>query len=78
MLLVRNFMVNFPEADPRQGQVASWDSAGCTGGSEAQIADFAKPRAITEADIQIDIEVGSFEPSSVIGRHVAPRAGSKP
>lgn len=28
----------------------------------AQIATFAKPRAVTEADTQIDIEVDSFEP----------------
>lgn len=31
-----------------------------TNGSDAQEAGFAKPRAITEADIQIDIEVGCF------------------
>lgn len=42
-LPVRNSMVTFPEADPRQGQAASCDAAGCTGGSGAQKAPFANP-----------------------------------
>lgn len=34
----------------------------------AQVADFAKPGAVTEADIRIDIEVGSFDPFADVGR----------
>jgi hypothetical protein len=52
----------FPIADLQICLVDPSNAAISADVSEAQKAEFAKPGTVTEADIRINIEVGSFEP----------------